>query len=934
MRSFPRFLLTPFLFAAALAGAALFAQTVTGSLAGRVLDAEGRPVAGAEVVVTGPAIQGERRAVTDSSGHYTVPHLPPSEEYTLAVFTGAAARVELRRRSVQAETITAQDVHLSSEGQAVEVVSGAPMVATRQAVVPVHWTEQEVKSLPILGEFADRSFQSLLYFSPTATHSRQAGNPAISGGTAVENVYLIDGITTNDPVTGTWGTGLNVNFLRAVETESCGFEAQDASSTGGFFSLITRSGSNDFHGDLCAWVTTSGMTANRKADAFGASENNNYSAQDWGATLSGPLVKGRLWFFAGINPYRKTEELRGTSTVRNTLNGALLDLDRNYDNRTATLGYLGKLTWRVSPSHLLELTVFGDPSDQKLHEGAPVTLYDAARESRRSVGSTNAGLRWYASASPRLFFDIHVAYTRLTNNLRPKHDSPADYATRAVVSLDWNPELAVSPGFGGFTLDTRETRQLGLKATWLPPEGHGHHEVTFGGEYDAASWDRYADYTGGALVQVKTQTGADVTSPASYRYNYLYYAGNPNFHETGYYAALFGQDRWTLPGNRVTLTFGLRAERNALQSGGGNDLTLDSLSPRLALAWDFTGEGRGKLFASAGRYYERVPLYLAQSLDANHPTYKDTYDTGVLTARTVFSKNPAFALGGVQNQSQDEFMLGVQYEAAPDFALTARLLYRDLNRLLETVGYVNAAGGIDYIVMNPGAQTTPLLDTWAGRIPDYAPFPKPRRTYEALELLAQKRFTRNWFFEANYTLSRLEGNTAAGFDSTGTELAPNASTEWDIPSAAWIANRDGLLPTDRLHQIKATAAYRFPRGFLVGANVRFDSGRPVNKLADWPKNEFGYGKLYVAPRSSAGRTASQFTLGLHGEYGHKLGRGDLTLFVDVLNVFNTQAQFRVDETYYNKRNTWAQAPVVSATWGWTKKYYDPRAVGLGVKWSF
>jgi hypothetical protein len=288
----------------------------------------------------------------------------------------------------------------------------------------------------------------------------------------------------------------------------------------------------------------------------------------------------------------------------------------------------------------------------------------------------------------------------------------------------------------------------------------------------------------------------------------------------------------------------------------------------------------------------------------------------------------------VENQSQDEWVLSLQHELRSDLVVGARAVYRELNRLLETVGYVTPSGDINLIVMNPGHQSTPLLESWRGVVPDYQRFPEPVRRYEALELMVDKRFANRWFLHANYTLSRLEGNTAAGYDRGNPELAPNATKEWDIPSGVWIQNRFGCLPTDRTHQVKATGGYRFDNGLLVGGSLRFDTGRPIDKMADWPKNEVGYGKLYVVPRGTAGRLPSATTINVHAEYAIKLGRSTLTAYFDVFNLLNDQVEFRVDETYYEKRSYWSDPLVVNPDWGKTKSRTETRAAALGLKWSF
>ncbi|OYV99724.1 MAG: hypothetical protein B7X11_05110, partial [Acidobacteria bacterium 37-65-4] len=376
---------------------------------------------------------------------------------------------------------------------------------------------------------------------------------------------------------------------------------------------------------------------------------------------------------------------------------ATLALPYDYSNETNTTTYLAKLTWRISDNHRMELETFGDPSRQDLHEGPTPTLYPETLLSRRGVGSSNIGLKWYATWTPRFFTDAHIAVTRRHNDLVP---SGTSMDTPLLQSQDWNQNLAVSPGFGKFTYDDRDTDQLGFKATWLP--AGGVHEISFGGDLENSDWRQTSDYTGRYLERLKGQTsGSPIISPSSYKNWYITYLQNPKLNVTGSYGALYLQDRWTL-NDRLTLTAGLRWEQNKVESRYGNSLSLQDWSPRLGLAWDVLGNGKSKLFATAGRYFERVPLYLGKTLDSGHGSYKDTYVWGALTSHTAYNQSPAFVLGGAQNQSQDEVVLGFQWEPAPDWSLTARAIYRELNRLLETSSYINpATGAVNYIVMNP-----------------------------------------------------------------------------------------------------------------------------------------------------------------------------------------------------------------------------------------
>ena len=907
------------------------AQTTTGTLAGRVVDEGERPVAGASVTVSSGSIQGAMRAVSDSKGEFHISFVPPSAAAKVDIEATGYGRVSFTVAIVPG-VVTTRDTVLASGSD--QVVVSAPAVAPRQPTVPMVLPEEEIQALPVLGEFQDRSYQSLLYFSPTATHSRLAGNPAIAGSTGIENVYLLDGIYTNNFVTGTWGTNLNIHFFREIDTEVYGVEAENGCSTGGFFNMITKSGGNDFHGELFGWTTAKSWTASEKENDFEVTQGRPWEAYDVGLDIGGPIVKDRLWFFVGYNPYYKTESNEGADILRNTYNGSSAVVPYDFDKTWRSATYLAKLTWRANEKHQFEFVAFGDPSRQHLREGLLPTLVPISAASRRSLGSDNAGLKWYAAFSPRLFIETRLSATSSKNQLKPWLSGSEGYGTPQWVSQDWDSDLAISSGFGKFTSDKMHSTQFGIRGVWMPSGGFGHHEVTFGGERDSFDWDQVSGYTGGYMMQLRKQSGPDLFDPASYKNWYIYSVQDPSYKERGSYGAIFLQDRWTLL-DELTVTAGLRWENNHLKSQRGNSLDLSSVSPRFGISWDFLGNDMSKLYASWGRYYERVPLYLAQLMDAGHASYKGTFVGGARTALAIYNQCPAAPLPGVKNQSQDEAVIGIEWEMIPELVIGARAVYRDLNKLLETGGVYNpATGSIDLLIMNPGDQTTPLLDSWRGVVPGYTSFPKPVRRYEALELLCEKRFSNRWSLQGNYTLSRLKGNTAAGYDRGTPELAPNATKEWDIPSSVWIENRYGPLPTDRTHQLKVLGGYKFDMGLLLGATLRVDSGRPKSKLADWPKNEVGYGKLYVTPRGSEGRLPTAVTLNLHAEYTWKIMRTTLTLFADVINVFNDQYVFRIEEGYYEKRSNWSDPSIVSPDWGKVRSRTEPRAAAFGFKWAF
>src|SRR5262249_56066494 len=122
---------------------------------------------------------------------------------------------------------------------------------------------------------------------------------AINGATSPENLFLIDGISVNNPGYGTLGTPLTAEFMQEIRGMPGGYMPEDGRSTGGVISAITRSGGNEFHGSVFGTFTPGSLTGAPRTVAGatpivqGKRETGNIG--DIGATLGGYIVKDRLW---------------------------------------------------------------------------------------------------------------------------------------------------------------------------------------------------------------------------------------------------------------------------------------------------------------------------------------------------------------------------------------------------------------------------------------------------------------------------------------------------------------------------------------------------------------------------------------------------------------------------------------------------------------
>ena len=177
-------------------------------------------------------------------------------------------------------------------------------------------------------------------------------------------------------------------------------------------------------------------------------------------------------------------------------------------------------------------------------------------------------------------------------------------------------------------------------------------------------------------------------------------------------------------------------------------------------------------------------------------------------------------------------------------------------------------------------------------------FDPPRRTYDAVELSLQQRFTKNLFVQGSYTWSRTRGNFPGSISYDNGQIDPNISSQYDLIEL--LANRAGPLPQDRPHSIKVDGYYTFDLGeaqsLSIGSRLRLVSGTPVNALGG--HYLYGADESFLLPRGRLGRTPMQHSADVQVQYARKLPRGmTAQLFVDVFNVYNHQGTFNVDATY-------------------------------------
>jgi hypothetical protein len=418
--------------------------------------------------------------------------------------------------------------------------------------------------------------------------------------------------------------------------------------------------------------------------------------------------------------------------------------------------------------------------------------------------------------------------------------------------------------------------------------------------------------------------------------------------------ALFVQDSWQIA-NRLTLNLGLRIEQETVPSflDQGQAIKFgwgDKLSPRLGVAFDLTGDGKTKIFASYGWFYDRFKYELPRGsfggdfyrrdyfeILPGRGTLFSNYTRGAILGTTpdilngncpgsetgvnapigngwsvcqfdfrIATNQPGadvFATGAVDPDikaaRQSEYTFGLERQLWTNFLLSARYTHKQIDRAIEDIGLPNSQGSEAYVIGNPGLGLACDLSTQIG-----TPCTKAVRDYDALEVRLDKRAT-NYFFNASYTFSRLYGNYSglASSDEAG-RASPNVNRFFDLPFLGYNADGEpdlGRLATDRPHVFKAYGGYGFnwfgnnTNRTTVSAFTTIQSGTPLTTIYTL----YAVTTAILNERGDLGRTEMFTETDLSISHRYKFGRDNrftFEPFVDIRNLFDEKNVLGVDTT--------------------------------------
>ena len=917
-----------------IGSAPAFAQTITGDIVGTVSDDTGAVLPGVTVTLTGERVAGTFTSITTGRGFYRFNRLHPGSYDLTFSMDGFAPRKRTGLRVALGGT-TEENVNLSvgSMEEQLTVIAESLLVDATDTGVSNNFDNNMVENLPLQRD----SIYDLMKLAPGVATANEGGSLMMMGSETDANLFLLDGVSLNTASAGnSWATP-NTDIIEEVEIVALGAPAEYGHAPGAVFNVVTKQGTNRFHGAASFYYRSDGLMGRNTTDDF---DNGNPAAvenwRDFTAQLGGPIVKDKLHFFAAFADKVDNQTQAG--------------IPKEFPQVHQYKLFFGKLNWQINSDHKVQLS-FNLDDFRTERNAAP----DVDPETQKTFwGKTPAPSLSYTG----LLADNTMLEVRLAGFYGNIHSSPKNHERRDgpyYYNYAYGGDCSVGPclitGGSNYWYDFNET-SINLNANishyaddWLG----GSHEFKFGVQYSRAGRENaivgYTDY----FTLYVDDNGDEYVTGVDYQP--FAYGG------LGHQTAVFFDDTFRVS-DRLTLRLGGRYERErgsipelpfvdiAGIPTGETTAAVDSLyefnnfSPRLGFTYSLAEDGKTLLRGHFGRYHRGMLTMDFAGGNGNigttdTPGFLGAYDVEGWHNQTLEGDGRGLAFGGAQNVAMDpnvksgytdQFVLGLERELGANLALSVTYMHKRGNNF---PGWQDVGGEYESFDTVEPITGTPLTLSRLTNDPDDRFFllgsPDGLDTkVNAGALVLNKRMSDGWQLTSSLQLLR----------STGAMASQRSGNGWGRQRGGdpWggfgknpndYVNIGGRLIGDVPVIFKTQVMVELPKGFLLGANYLYHQAgtwTPTARINTGLRND----TILIKERDGTDRWENRSLLDLRVQWSARLG-GDarLTLIADTLNVFNNDAAQRVRTTR-----------VGSSELGGPRNIVKPRRLQLGAKIQF
>jgi hypothetical protein len=580
-------------------------QTVdVGSISGRVVDEMTMPIPGVTITARHRLTNLVTTAISDDTGRFRLPYLRiGGYEITasLAGFTDVTKAIDVSAGSAFELPFVMSIANLT---ETIILVHDAPVVETARSQIAATVTEQEAAALPMNG----RNFLDLALLVPGVAPTNIASTQLFPETSAVpgitisvgsqrnlSNSFVVDGLSANDDAAGLSGITYAVDAIEQFQVVTSGAQAELGRALGGYINVVTKSGYNDLRGTIYDFVRDDRLNA---PNALSGSKLPMDQSQ-YGASIGGPIVKNRTFYFGNVEQ-RKLDQ-SGLTTVLDASASAI-------NQRLTQVGYRGPSLATGLFSSPVDTTNVLVKLDQEIHSRDRLSVrysrYGVDSQNSRGAGGLSAPSASAALTntdqslalgntfvvSPTVLFETRAqfAHSRLSA-------PPSDPIGPAV-------SIAGVAQFGtASSSPTGRVNRLSQVVNNLTMV-HGAHSFRAGVDFlfndDVITYPRSArgSYTFSSLPNFL----AGIYNNAGFAQTF----GAAEVAQTNPNLGVYAQDEWHATDN-LTINAGVRYDLQYLDT-----ITTDTnnVSPRVGFAWTPGDSGRTVARASAGLFYDRVPL--------------------------------------------------------------------------------------------------------------------------------------------------------------------------------------------------------------------------------------------------------------------------------------------------------------------------------------
>jgi outer membrane receptor for ferrienterochelin and colicin len=831
----------------------LFAQTTGGSVQGFITDESGAPLPGAMITAVQTARGNTRTATSDSSGFYRFTELPVGPYEFTVTLSSFSTQVRSGINILVGQQASLNfTLKLSPVEETITVVDDVPVVEPTKTAIGATITEEQIDDLPL----RDRNFVNLSKLSPgITTSSTEATDISGAGSSGSSNTLLIDGVSNDQDALGDLRGDFSPDAVSQFQVQSSSYQAEYGQASGAVINVITRSGTNDFHGRVGVFYRADNLSA---SNPF-AAEEAPFDQTILSTFLSGPLVEDRLFVFGSFE-YTMRDDTAVINLDPALLEGLGLSTNRTFEKPTRQPRVLMKLDYRPADNHTItgryrldrpkiENNLVGEDA------GGGVVITDEA-----GVTSTETNQDFAVShnwiVSENKLNEFRFQFARQDNDFTDVNCPECPMIIR--------PSL-VSGKVANFPQTLVEDRWQFVNAfSFETLDWGGDHFFKTGIDYSHITLNAFVPQTFDGAFVFTTDAPFDANDPATYPFLFQLGSGNPNINISNNIFGFYFQDQWRVS-PYFTLNLGVRwdYEDHPMVADDKNNF-----GPRLHFSWDARKDGTTVIRGGYGLYYDQIFL--------NAPLLSSIFEPGRFENQFIlFPGFPDPFEGGQQiplplppnlsqldensnTPSKDVLSFGLQRELNKDTGLSIDgvfawgdnlLLLRDANAPINGVRPDPTVG----LIFSVEAQG--------------------RSEYKALQVGLQRRFSDRYAINVAYTLSDTEDNTV-GHRSF-------VSDSYDLDADF------GPSDNDIRHTLNAAALLEVPWGIKLGLGTSATSGPHYNIVTGIDTN--GDGEFNERPpgvERNSGDGDALWTVDARASKVFTVGRAQMEFIVEAFNLFN------------------------------------------------